>query len=347
MSGAPEGFDATIVNKEAQQGGVIHVARDAHRLQAMRAALEFFAPELPVFHFPAWDCLPFDRVSPNADISAQRMSSLASFLTQMPNSYVVLTTLSAASQRVPARETVASAVFRASVHSRVDEQALRAFLVRMGFTQTPTVMEPGDYSIRGGIIDVFPPGLLEPIRLDFFGDTLDGIRQFDPASQRTVKSLDMIELSPVSEVILDEASIRRFRQNYRIEFGAAGTDDPLYEAVSAGRKHQGVEHWLPFFHERLDSLFDYLPDATVVVDDQSTAARLARWDTIADQYDARKTAFTQKGRLDTVYKPAPPELLYLNDAAWQEALAARRQAVLSVLPQPTGLNATHPSLRHI
>ena len=345
MSGAPEGFDATIVNKEAQQGGVIHVARDAHRLQTMRAALEFFAPELPVFHFPAWDCLPFDRVSPNADISAQRMSSLASFLAQMPKSYVVLTTLSAASQRVPARATVGSAVFRASVHSRVDEQALRAFLVRMGFTQTPTVMEPGDYSIRGGIIDIFPPGLSEPIRLDFFGDTLDGIRQFDPATQRTVKSLEKVELSPVSEVILDEASIRRFRQNYRIEFGAAGTDDPLYEAISAGRKHQGVEHWLPFFHEEMDTLFDYLPDATVIVDDQSTPARLARWDTIADQYDARKTAFTQKGRLDTVYKPAPPELLYLNDAAWQEALAGRRQVALSVLPQPTGLNVLDAGAR--
>ena len=345
MSGAPEGFDATIVSKEARQGGVIHVARDAHRLQALRAALEFFAPELPVFHFPAWDCLPFDRVSPNADISAQRMSSLASFLAQMPKSYVVLTTLSAASQRVPARTTVESAVFRASVHSRVDEQALRAFLVRMGFTQTPTVMEPGDYSIRGGIIDIFPPSLSEPIRLDFFGDTLDGIRQFDPATQRTVKSLEKVELSPVSEVILDEASIRRFRQNYRIEFGAAGTDDPLYEAISAGRKHQGVEHWLPFFHEEMDTLFDYLPDAMVILDDQSTPARLARWDTIADQYDARKTAFTQKGRLDTVYKPAPPELLYLNDAAWQEALAGRRQVALSVLPQPTGLNVLDAGAR--
>ena len=345
MSGAPEGFDATIVSKEARQGGVIHVARDAHRLQALRAALEFFAPELPVFHFPAWDCLPFDRVSPNADISAQRMSSLASFLAQMPKSYVVLTTLSAASQRVPARATVESAVFRASVHSRVDEQALRAFLVRMGFTQTPTVMEPGDYSIRGGIIDIFPPSLSEPIRLDFFGDTLDGIRQFDSATQRTVKSLEKVELSPVSEVILDEASIRRFRQNYRIEFGAAGTDDPLYEAISAGRKHQGAEHWLPFFHEEMDTLFDYLPDATVIRDDQSTPARLARWDTIADQYDARKTAFTQKGRLDTVYKPAPPELLYLNDAAWQEALAGRRQVALSVLPQPTGLNVLDAGAR--
>ena len=345
MSGAPEGFDATIVNKEAQEGGLIHVARDAHRLQAMWTALDFFAPELPVFHFPAWDCLPFDRVSPNADISAQRMSSLASFLAQMPKSYVVLTTLSAASQRVPARATVESAVFRASVHSRVDEQALRAFLVRMGFTQTPTVMEPGDYSIRGGIIDIFPPSLSEPIRLDFFGDTLDGIRQFDSATQRTVKSLEKVELSPVSEVILDEASIRRFRQNYRIEFGAAGTDDPLYEAISAGRKHQGVEHWLPFFHEEMDTLFDYLPDATVILDDQSTPARLARWDTIADQYDARKTAFTQKGRLDTVYKPAPPELLYLNDAAWQEALAGRRQVALSVLPQPTGLNVLDAGAR--
>ena len=345
MSGAPEGFDATIVNKEAQQGGVIHVARDTHRLQAMRAALDFFAPELPVFHFPAWDCLPFDRVSPNADISAQRMSSLASFVAQMPKSYVVLTTLSAASQRVPARATVEAAVFRASVHSRVDEQALRAFLVRMGFVQTPTVMEPGDYSIRGGIIDIFPPGLSEPIRLDFFGDTLDGIRQFDPATQRTVKSLETVDLSPASEVILDEASIRRFRQNYRIEFGAAGTDDPLYEAISAGRKHQGVEHWLPFFHDQMDTLFDYLPDATVILDDQSTPARLARWDTIADQYDARKTAFTQKGRLDTVYKPAPPELLYLNDAAWQDALAERRQVALSVLPQPTGLNALDAGAR--
>jgi transcription-repair coupling factor (superfamily II helicase) len=106
-----------------------------------------------------------------------------------------------------------------------------------------------------------------------------------------------------------------------------------------------VEHWLPFFHEEMDTLFDYLPDATVIVDDQSTPARLARWDTIADQYDARKTAFTQKGRLDTVYKPAPPELLYLNDAAWQEALAGRRQVALSVLPQPTGLNVLDAGAR--
>ena len=345
MSGAPEGFDAIIVQKEALSGGVIHVARDAGRLRAMQASLAFFAPDLPVFIFPAWDCLPFDRVSPNADISATRLASLASFINTMPKNYVVLTTLSGACQRVPARATLKNAVFHASVQSRVDEKALRAFLVRMGFVQTPTVMEAGDYAVRGGILDIFPPGETGPVRLDFFGDTLDGIRQFDSATQRTTKSLKSVELFPVSEVILDEESIRRFRQNYRIEFGAAGTDDPLYESVSAGKKYQGVEHWLPFFYEAMETLFDYLPQASVVMDDQSTGARLARWDTIADQYDARKTALDQKDRLDTVYKPAPPELLYLDDATWKQAIVGRRVVSLSVLPQPTGLKALDAGVR--
>ena len=345
MSGAPEGFDAIIVQKEALSGGVIHVARDAGRLRAMQASLAFFAPDLPVFIFPAWDCLPFDRVSPNADISATRLASLASFINTMPKNYVVLTTLSGACQRVPARATLKNAVFHLSVQSRVDEKALRAFLVRMGFVQTPTVMEAGDYAVRGGILDIFPPGETGPVRLDFFGDTLDGIRQFDSATQRTTKSLKSVELFPVSEVILDEESIRRFRQNYRIEFGAAGTDDPLYESVSAGKKYQGVEHWLPFFYEAMETLFDYLPRASVVMDDQSTGARLARWDTIADQYDARKTALDQKDRLDTVYKPAPPELLYLDDATWKRAIVGRRVVSLSVLPQPTGLKALDAGVR--
>ena len=345
MSGAPEGFDAIIVQKEALSGGVIHVARDAGRLRAMQASLAFFAPDLPVFIFPAWDCLPFDRVSPNADISATRLASLASFINTMPKNYVVLTTLSGACQRVPARATLKNAVFHASVQSRVDEKALRAFLVRMGFVQTPTVMEAGDYAVRGGILDIFPPGETGPVRLDFFGDTLDGIRQFDSATQRTTKSLKSVELFPVSEVILDEESIRRFRQNYRIEFGAAGTDDPLYESVSAGKKYQGVEHWLPFFYEAMETLFDYLPRASVVMDDQSTGARLARWDTIADQYDARKTALDQKDRLNTVYKPAPPELLYLDDATWKQAIVGRRVVSLSVLPQPTGLKVLDAGVR--
>nr|WP_309504108.1 transcription-repair coupling factor [uncultured Roseovarius sp.] len=338
VSGAPEGFDARLLLDELARSGapLVHVARDDKRLAAMAAALRFFAPDMPVMAFPGWDCLPFDRVSPNADISAARMATLAGLVHGVPGQFVLLTTLNAATQRVPARDVLKDAVFRADVNYRIDEAALRDFLVRMGFVQSPTVTEPGDYAIRGGIIDIYPSGAAGPVRLDLFGDVLDGIRRFDPATQRTTEKLDKIELAPVSEVILDEAAITRFRQNYRIEFGSAGTDDPLYEAVSAGRKHQGVEHWLPFFHERLETVFDYLPEATVTLDDQVTPSRIARWDSIADQYETRREALGNKARGDTVYKPVPPGLLYLDDAAWQAALGSRRVLQLSALPQATG-----------
>ncbi|MBO9444904.1 transcription-repair coupling factor [Ruegeria sp. R14_0] len=338
VGGAPEGFDAQLVlNEIARSGGpVCHVARDDKRMEAMRAALAFFAPDIPVFVFPGWDCLPYDRVSPNADIAAARVATLAALVHQMPDRFVLLTTLNAATQRVPARDVLRESAFTARVNQRVDETALRNFLVRMGFTQSPTVMEPGDYAIRGGIIDIFPPGESGPVRLDLFGDVLDGARRFDPVSQRTTEKLDVVELAPVSEVILDDAAITRFRQNYRIEFGAAGTDDPLYEAVSAGRKHQGIEHWLPFFHEKLETLFDYLPEASITVDDQVTPARLARWDTIADQYETRRLALENRSRMDTVYKPTPPGLLYLDDAAWEQAVGDRRVMQFSPLPQASG-----------
>ncbi len=338
VGGAPEGFDARLILQEIHNSGapVLHVARDDKRMAALRAALAFFAPDMPVLTFPGWDCLPYDRVSPNADISAARMATLAALVHQMPKEFVLLTTLNAASQRVPARTVLRDAAFTARVGSRIDEEALRQFLVRMGFSQSPTVLEPGDYAVRGGIIDIYPPGEGGPVRLDLFGDVLDGARRFDPATQRTTDKLDMVELAPVSEVILDEAAITRFRQNYRIEFGAAGTDDPLYEAVSAGRKHQGIEHWLPFFHETLETLFEYLPDATITQDDQVTPTRLARWDSIADQYETRKLAMQTKARIDSVYKPAPPGLLYLDDAAWSSAIDGRRLLQFNPLPQASG-----------
>ncbi|RVT84006.1 transcription-repair coupling factor [Rhodobacteraceae bacterium CCMM004] len=338
LGGAPEGYDALLLVRAMHKadGPVIHVARDDKRLAAMTEALRFFAPDVPVVTFPAWDCLPYDRVSPNPTISATRMATLAALVHGMPPRFVLLTTVAAAMQRVPARETLRAAAFTATVGSRIDEAALRRFLTHMGFSQAPTVVEPGDYAVRGGIIDVWPPGHDTPVRLDLFGDTLDDARRFDPATQRTSEKLKVVELAPVSEVILDEASITRFRQSYRIEFGAAGTDDPLYEAVTAGRKHAGIEHWLPFFHEKLETLFDYLSDAPVHLDDQTTPSRRSRWEGIEDTYDARREAMAQKKRHDSVYKPAPPDLLYLHDDSWDAALAGRRVVQFHPLPQATG-----------
>lgn len=346
LSGAPEGYDALCLLRELDKGKpILHIARDDKRLAAMRDALAIAEPSAIVLDFPGWDCLPYDRVSPNAAVSANRMATLAALVQGLPQPFVLLTTLNAAMQKVPAREILREASFVAHVDQRIDEAALRAFLVRMGFVQSPTVTEPGDYAVRGGIIDIYPPGEAGPVRLDLFGDVLDGARRFDPVSQRTTEKLQSVELAPVSEVILDDAAITRFRQNYRIEFGAAGTDDPLYEAVSAGRKHAGIEHWLGFFHERLETLFEFIPEATVMLDDQVAPARLSRWDGIEDQYDSRREAMTAKGRMDSVYKPAAPDTLYLGDEAWAAAISRHRTVQMAVLPQATGAGVIDASGR--
>ncbi|MEM9318178.1 MAG: transcription-repair coupling factor [Pseudomonadota bacterium] len=338
IGGVPEGFDARVILEELTQTGapVIHVARDDKRLATLAQALRFFDPSMPVLTFPGWDCLPYDRVSPNAAILAARMATLAALNAGLSGPYIVLTTLSAATQYVPPRALLAGASFAADLGGRIDEEALKRFLVTMGYTQAPTVTEPGDYAVRGGIIDVWAPGAAGPVRLDLFGDTLDGVRRFDPASQRTTETLKRVEFAPMSEIILDEPSIRRFRQNYRIEFGAAGTDDPLYEAISAGRKHAGFEHWLPFFHDRLETLFDHLPEASVTLDAQNAPGRDARWEQIEDQYDTRREAMAQRGGPVTVYKPCPPGLLYLDPPAWDAALAGRRVLDFHPLPQAPG-----------
>jgi len=337
LGGAPEGFDASLLLKELGRGQpVLHIARDDKRAEAMRAALAIFAPEVTVLEFPGWDCLPYDRVSPNPLICSRRMATLAALADGLPGAFVVLSTLSAVTQRIPAVSVVRAASFRAVVGERVDEARLKDFLARMGFTPVSTVAEPGDYAIRGGIVDIFPPGPGGPVRLDFFGDVLDGARRFDPDTQRTVEKLKSIDFAPVSEVVLDEAGITRFRQNYRAEFGTAGSDDPLYEAVSAGRKHQGMEHWLPFFHDHLGTLLEYLPSASVMLDDQFTAMRLSRWEGIDDAYDARAEALRAKGRMDSVYKPVAPGLLYLDDAGWEAAVAGHRVVQLSPLAQAPG-----------
>jgi transcription-repair coupling factor (superfamily II helicase) len=340
VGGAPEGFDARLVADLAAQTAapVLHIARDDRRAAAMAEALQVLAPALPTLRFPAWDCLPYDRMSPAAEIAAARMAALARLAEGLEGPAVVLTTVNAAIQRAPTRATVRAAVFQASVGRRVDLDQLLGYLARMGFNRAATVSEPGDYAVRGGIVDVFPPGAPSPVRLDLFGDVLDGARRFEAASQRTIAKIQRIELVPASEVILDEASIARFRGRYRETFGAAGLDDPLYAAVTAGRKTQGMEHWLPFFHDGLASLFDHLPDAPVTLDHLAEDAMRARLETVRDHYDARASGAGAGSMGAPVYKPCPPELLYLDEAAWATALDGRPVRRFEPTRRPPGPN---------
>ena len=341
LSGAPDGFDANILSNfiTEKQKSIIFVARDDKRLDLMRKSLWFFSPNIPILDFPSWDCLPYDRVSPNADVSSARMATLAALSSGFEAPLVLLTTLNAITQYIPNRTIVSNNSFVAIVGRTTNVKELRAYFSKMGFVQTPTVTEPGDYAIRGGIIDVFPPGESGPVRMDLFGEELESARRFDPVTQRTVENLDRIEFAPVSEVILDDVSINRFRNNYRKEFGSAGLDDPLYEAVSAGRKHQGYEHWAPYFHDGMETIFDHLPNAVIFMDENIERIHTSRWDGINDQYEARLEALNSKNRLETVYKPIKPELFYVSPDDLFDLLNNREQRKFIVLPQPTGPNS--------
>ena len=341
LSGAPDGFDANILSNfiTEKQKSIIFVARDDKRLDLMRKSLWFFSPNIPILDFPSWDCLPYDRVSPNADVSSARMATLAALSSGFEAPLVLLTTLNAITQYIPNRTIVSNNSFVAIVGRTINVKELRAYFSKMGFVQTPTVTEPGDYAIRGGIIDVFPPGESGPVRMDLFGDELESARRFDPVTQRTVENLDRIEFAPVSEVILDDVSINRFRNNYRKEFGSAGLDDPLYEAISAGRKHQGYEHWAPYFHDGMETIFDHLPNAVIFMDENIERIHTSRWDGINDQYEARLEVLNSKNRLETVYKPIKPELFYVSPDDLFDLLNNREQRKFIVLPQPTGPNS--------
>jgi len=243
LFGAPEGHDAATIGGLLAQSGVetwLHVCRDDGRMARFAAALGFFHPHLNALTFPAWDCLPYDRVSPNGEITSRRIDTLTRLAgAEEKHPLVVLTTVNALVQRVPPRRLFDGRILTLGPGGRIPLDRLQSFFRNNGYFRTDTVREPGEFAVRGGIVDLYPSGAMQPIRLDFFGDTLESLRSFDPLTQRSTGALDRFMLRPVSEVLLDDDSIRRFRSRYREAFGAPGSDDPLYESVSAGRRQAG------------------------------------------------------------------------------------------------------------
>ena len=339
ISGAPEGFDGHVLAEIARTGRtILFVARDDRRAAAVATALGFFGDDIELIHLPAWDCLPYDRVSPRPDIVARRIHALTMLATRKADAKpaIVLTTVAAITQRVTPTEYFQDAVRDVAPGPKATRDDLLAYLERYGYGRAETVMEAGDYAVRGGIVDVFVPGYETPLRLDFFGDTLDSIRTFEAISQRTIGTLDKFHLKPIGEVTLDEASVSRFRTGYRALFGSTA-DDALYESISERRRFSGMEHWLPLFHDHLASVLDFAPDALVVLDHQSDEAFEARQTLIQECYDARAAVGARGLAIDTAtYHPLPPDRLYIPRTEWTELLAARTNLTLHPFDVPEG-----------
>ncbi len=332
LTGVPDGLDAfalaglvqDIREASEQHGILLHVARDDRRLSALQAGFSFFAPEVRVIAFPAWDTVPYDRIGPNADIVARRITALAKLTLQTRNeTTVVLTTVNAILQRVPPKDFIRRALKQLVVGQRIDLNRLVKRLALVGYVRTGTVMEPGEFAVRGGILDMYPPGRGTPVRLDFFGDTLETIKTFDVETQRTLKRIQKVNVLPISELAFGEEATSRFRSRYVELFGGATGDDPLYEAVSGGQRYPGQEHWLVLFHENLDTLFDYVGSGPISFDHMAEDSVKGRFEQIEEHYQARVDALEIKAFGATPYKPTPHELLYLSQSEWSDLLAAR------------------------
>jgi transcription-repair coupling factor (superfamily II helicase) len=310
------------------------ICRDGQRMAAVSRALAFFGPDVATMDFPAWDCLPYDRVSPNASVVAQRMTTLSrlSRVKGRDKPSVLLTTVNAALQRVPAREFVATHALSVAPGNVLGMHGVIEWLELNGFTRASTVREPGEYAVRGGILDLFPPGLDMPVRFDFFGDALETIRTFDPQTQRSESQMSALDLVPVAEFQLITETIRRFRTGYVAKFGATTPGDILYEAVSEGRRYPGIEHWLPLFHTKLETIFDYLPDTPVALEPLDEDAAHERFTQINDYYDARHEALKQG--VSPPYKPLPTDRLYISEQEWEARLDTLALAKLTPFDLP-------------
>jgi len=333
LAGVPAGFEPVLLADLARAAGrAVFVASDEMMMQAIADTAHYFAPELEIIRVPAWDCLPYDRASPSLRAASERLAGLHALQAKAAGPRLVLTTAAAVTQRVLTPFRIRQLVARLAPGERIETAHLLTMLSANGYVRTDTVRDPGEFAVRGGIIDLFPSGEPGPLRLDFFGDEIETLRRFDPATQRTTENVESITLLPASETLLDEASIKRFRGRYRELFGATATGDPLYQAVSDGRRLAGMEHWLPLFEEKLGTLFDHLESARLWIADSGVAAALdQRFEAITD-YHANRIAAASSA--PGAYRPLAPDQLYLTAKEWRAAAAGLPLHATSYFHEP-------------
>ncbi|HEV7690098.1 MAG TPA: transcription-repair coupling factor [Hyphomonadaceae bacterium] len=323
-------------------GASLYIARDDRHAMMAASAARFFAPGLDVVQLPAWDCLPYDRVSPSPGVAALRCASLAKLANAGKAAMLVVTTAASIVQRVPPRSHMSAAAFVARVGESVPLQRIQAYLNINGYVRASTVREAGEYSIRGGIVDIFPAGMVEPVRLDFFGEDLETARYFDPETQRSTVNLKEIVLAPVSEIDFSDEALTLLRKNFLSAFGSPG-GDPTYESARERIRRQGVEQWLPLFYEKLETLFDYLgPKALVAIDAVAAEAASERIAQAEEYFDVRKSTSSAGG---TVHHVLPPDGLYLTPKELGEALNGQTTVTFTSQDAPEKTEGLHGRAR--
>ena len=334
LASLPDGFlpaalaDVTRVSK----GRCVFIASDEQQMRMLADTVPYFASELEVIQFPAWDCLPYDRASPSLPVTSARMAALHALQHGTPAKQLVLTTANAMTQRVLTPFRMRQVGMRLAEKARIERDALIHLLQSSGYDRVDTVADAGEFAVRGSVLDLYPAGHENGLRMDFFGDEIESMRWFDPADQRSVGRAEPFDLLPATETLLDEDSIKRFRTAYRDLFSATATGDPLYQAVSEGRRLAGMDHWLPLFEERLVPLTDHFgADDIILRAGGVDAAVVQRMESVAD-YHANRIKMQSKEAGS--YRPLAPDALYFTEAEWAESIAAAPIHLVSSFAEP-------------
>ncbi len=340
VSQCPEGaVPQLMAHLAAARGTAVFIARDDATAAMVAEAATFFTKEMDVIYFPAWDCLPYDRAPPAPRVIADRLSALRALAVAPTKPRLLVTTVNAILQRVLPKPVLEKMISTVRKGGAADRTALLSTLASLGYARVDTVIDPGEFAVRGSIIDIFPAGQDVAVRIDFFGDDVDVLRTFDPADQRTIENIETFSLLPVSETPLDADSIKLFRQNYVATFGGGATGDALYQSISEGRRFAGQDHWLPFFTGTLTTLIaEYIdPKAAYILDAQGPSAAENRFEAVRDYYQARVTA--RENNTNSSYQAIAPELLYVSEKEWRTAIVNNAIHTLTSFAQPNGLDA--------
>lgn len=314
------------------RGLVLAITPDSQTALRLEAELRVFGgPELDILAFPDWETLPYDIFSPHQDIVSQRLAAL--YRLPQRRRGILIAPVAMLMQRLAPRGYLDRYALLLKVGERLDLTAFRRRLEAAGYICVSQVVDHGEFAVRGAIIDLFPMGAEQPYRIELFDEEVESIRDFDPDTQLSVARTTKIELLPAREFALDKDSIAHFRQAWRRQFEGDPQRSPIYREVSLGNAPGGIEYYLPLFFEQTATLFDYLPEATLMIRLEGVEAAMAAFqEQLMDRYEQR--------RYDAERPLLPPSLLFL-EAAQIERASARylrielREATESSIRFPT------------
>ena len=335
------GSAAALALAEATRGDrrlYVVVVDAARELERFTAELKFFAGEsLPLLRLPDWEVLPYDLFSPHPDIISERLRTLF----ELPRAQhgCLIVTADTLMQRLLPRTYVQGRAFELTVGDALAIEPFRQRLTEAGYASVSQVVSPGEFAVRGSLLDVFPMGTTAPLRIDLFDAEIEAIRTFDPESQRSLDSLESIRLLPAREVPLDPDAIKEFRRRFRTRFEGDPTKTAIYRGVSEGIAPAGIEFYLPLFFEGTATLFDYLPPNAVIVHDAALPGALIKnWEDIEARYEDR--------RHDIERPILRPGELFLEPAELDARLATFSSITLEAFKADTELQGPQETVRN-